>query len=146
MGVNTAFHEGEQALQRLTGAYEQLAAIGPRVIRDHMPEQHREFFTQLPFVLTGSLDASGQPWAGVLAGPRGFIESPDARTLSIHARPLPHDPLAANLAAGAPIGLLGIEPHTRRRNRANGRVLQVDPHELLIPLETLFPLLISVCA
>jgi predicted pyridoxine 5'-phosphate oxidase superfamily flavin-nucleotide-binding protein len=58
----------------------------------------------------------------VLAGEPGFVTSPDPRRLAVAARPLAHDPLAANLAEGAAIGLLGIEPHTRRRNRLNGWV------------------------
>lgn len=116
------FHEGEAALQRRAGARERLALAGPRVLRDHLPEQHREFFGQLPFLLVGSVDAAGQPWASILAGASGFVGSPDPRHLVIQARPLSHDPLQHNLHAGAPIGLLGIEPHTRRRNRMNGTV------------------------
>jgi predicted pyridoxine 5'-phosphate oxidase superfamily flavin-nucleotide-binding protein len=114
------FHEGEQAVQVRAGVRDKLAALGPRVIRDFMPEQHREFFTRLPFLLAGTLDAEGQPWASVLAGPPGFIASPDAHTLTVQARPLTADPLHTTLRLGAAIGLLGIEPHTRRRNRANG--------------------------
>lgn len=120
------FHEGELALQRRAGSYARLADAAPRVIRDHMPEQHREFFTLLPFLLAGSLDAEGQPWASVLAGPPGFVVSPDPRQLRIGVLPLPHDPLHANLRAGAQLGLLGIQPHTRRRNRMNGTVTAVD--------------------
>lgn len=118
----STFHEGEIALQERAGSRAKLAEIGPRVIRDHMPDQHREFFSQLPFVLVGTVDAQGQPWASVLAGEPGFVTSPDPRLLVVRARPLAHDPLAGNLAEGAAIGLLGIEPHTRRRNRLNGRV------------------------
>ena len=33
------------------------------MIRDAMPEQHREFFAQLPFVIAGTVDQTGQPWA-----------------------------------------------------------------------------------
>lgn len=120
------FHEGELALQRRAGSYAKLAEAGPRVIRDHMPEQHREFFTLLPFLLAGSLDGEGQPWASVLAGPPGFVSSPEPRQLRIGALPLPHDPLQGNLRAGAQVGLLGIQPHTRRRNRMNGTVTAVD--------------------
>jgi uncharacterized protein len=116
------WHEGELALQQLTGSRERLGEIGPRVIRDHMPDQHREFFAQLPFLVVGSVDAQGQPWASVLAGEPGFVSSPDPWRLSVRARPLPHDPLQGALATGMPIGLLGIEPHTRRRNRLNGEV------------------------
>jgi uncharacterized protein len=116
------FHEGELALQEAAGSRRRLAEVGARVIRDFMPDQHRDFFAQLPFLVAGTLDAQGQPWASVLAAPPGFVNSPDATRLVVHAPPLPHDPLAHNLAPGVPIGLLGIEPHTRRRNRANGHV------------------------
>jgi predicted pyridoxine 5'-phosphate oxidase superfamily flavin-nucleotide-binding protein len=119
------FHEGERLVQSRAGVRDKIAAIGSRVVRDFMPEQHREFFRQLPFVLVGSIDAGGQPWASVLANPPGFIESPDPRRLVIRARPLGGDPLNETLTDGASIGLLGIEPHTRRRNRMNGMVERV---------------------
>jgi predicted pyridoxine 5'-phosphate oxidase superfamily flavin-nucleotide-binding protein len=118
------FHEGERAVQARVGAAvrERMEQIGPRVIRDFMPDQHREFFEQLPFVVAGTVDGSGQPWASMLAQPPGFIHSPDAHHLVLRAQPLAGDPLQGTLADGAPIGLLGIEPHTRRRNRMNGVV------------------------
>jgi uncharacterized protein len=116
------FHEGELALQEAAGSRERLAEFGARVIRDFMPDQHRDFFAQLPFLVAGTLDAQGQPWASILTAPPGFISSPDATRLVVQAPPLPYDPLADHLAPGAPVGLLGIEPHTRRRNRANGHV------------------------
>jgi len=119
------FHEGEREVQSRVGVRERMAATGPHLFRDFMPEQHREFFRQLPFVIVGSVDARGQPWASVLANPPGFIDSPDPRRLAVRARPLAADPLDETLAEGASIGLLGIEPHTRRRNRLNGIVEQL---------------------
>ncbi len=118
------FHEGERAVQSRVGAAvrERMEQIGPRVIRDFMPDQHREFFEQLPFVVAGTVDDAGQPWASMLAQPPGFIHSPDEHHLVLRAQPLAGDPLQGTLADGAPIGLLGIEPHTRRRNRMNGIV------------------------
>ena len=124
--VNAAFHAGEQAMQARAGVQAQMAYIGPRVMRDQMPDQHREFFGLLPFVVVGSMDAQGQPWASVLAGPPGFMQSPDPTHLAIRARPLPHDPLNTTLHDGAPLGLLGIQPHTRRRNRMNGTASLAD--------------------
>ncbi len=120
--MRAAFHEGERALQDRAGFGERMAEIGPQVMRDHMPQQHRDFFSLLPFVVAGTLDAQGQPWASVLVGEPGFIASPDPRSLTVRARPLAHDPLESTLMPGASIGLLGIEPHTRRRNRVNGHV------------------------
>jgi len=122
----TPWHEGERAMQARAGVRERMEAFGARVLRDHMPDQHRDFFAQLPFLVVGSLDAASQPWASVLAAPPGFAHSPDPRRLRIDALPADGDPLAQALAPAAPIGLLGIEPHTRRRNRMNGRVAGVD--------------------
>lgn len=121
-----AFHEGEQAMQSLAGVRERFAATGAPFIRDHMPDQHREFFPLLPFVLAGSVDGDGQPWASVLAGPPGFMHSPDPRLLQLDAWPRALDPLAHALKTGAAIGLLGLQPHTRRRNRLNGHVTEAD--------------------
>lgn len=120
--MGDAFHAGEAALQARTGSREHLARIGDRIMRDHMPDQHRELFTQLPFLIVGSLDAQERPWASILTGRPGFIASPDPRTLTIAARPVFGDPLNANLVAGASVGLLGIQLETRRRNRMNGTV------------------------
>jgi uncharacterized protein len=120
------FHAGEVALQREVGVAERMARIGAQVIRDHMPEQHRLFFPLLPFLVVGSVDARGQPQASLLGGEPGFVSSPDPRMLRVEALPRPGDPLAEQLCEGAPLGLLGIQPHTARRNRANGRVLARD--------------------
>ena len=122
MDTSPAFHPGEQALQARTGVRERLAAAGRSVIRDHMPDQHRELFGKLPTLLLAVQDDQGQPWATMLHGPGGFVSSPDARTLHVQARPAEDDPVAPWLSEGAAVGLLGLEPHTRRRNRANGRV------------------------
>ena len=124
--ISAPFHAGERAVQARIGSRERMAEIGPRVIRDAMPEQHSMFFAQLPFVVVGSIDADLQPWASVLAAPAGFAHAPDAWHLRVDALPGADDPLHRNLRHGAPIGLLGIEPHTRRRNRMNGVVDTLD--------------------
>ncbi|WP_437597863.1 pyridoxamine 5'-phosphate oxidase family protein [Sorangium sp. So ce590] len=123
-GEGSPYHPGEMALQARAGARERAEKAGRRIIRDFMPDQHRELFTKLPFLLVGSLDAQGRPWASILVGRPGFIASPDPRTLAVNARPPPGDPLAAHLVAGAPVGLLGIQLETRRRNRMNGTIAE----------------------
>ena len=120
------FHDGECAVQTRVGVRERLAELGPRVIRDYMPDQHRTFFTQLPFVIIGAVDQQGQPWASILVNPPGFIQSPDARTLHFRASLQAYDPLHGQFGQGSRVGLLGIEPHTRRRNRMNGMVETMD--------------------
>lgn len=119
------FHIGEQAIQSRVGKRDKMEAIGRRTIRSFMPDQHRAFFAHLPFVVMGSVDDTGWPWASILSGGDGFITSPDPRRLDIKARPFDGDPLQKALAAGAPVGILGIELPTRRRNRMNARVRSV---------------------
>lgn len=117
-----AFHVGEQALQERVGVRERMAAVGPVVLRDQMPDQHRELFEKLPTLLLGALDDHGQPWATMVAGPPGFVHTPDAGSMHLAVAPDAADPVLARLVPGAPVGVLGLEPHTRRRNRMNGRV------------------------
>ena len=125
-----AFHVGEQALQERVGVRERMAAVGPVVLRDQMPEQHRELFEKLPTLLLGALDGQGQPWATMVAGPPGFVQTPDAASMHLAVAPDVADPVLARLAPGAPVGVLGLEPHTRRRNRMNGRVVAFGDHGL----------------
>lgn len=133
--MNTPFHAGEVAVQSRLGMAERMAEIGSRVVRDHMPEQHQRFYEQLPFMLAGSVDAAGRPWATVLVGPPGFVQAPDATHLTFDTRPMPGDPAAAGMAAGAPLGLLGIELHTRRRNRVNGELLLASAEGLRLRVQ-----------
>jgi len=132
------FHAGELAAQERAGKRERMAAAGARVIRGEMPEQHRDFFAQLPFLLVGAVDAGGLPWASVLFGAPGFACSPDATHLRIDALPLPGDPLEQALEHGARIGLLGIELATRRRNRMNGIIVARDHRGFTVEVEQSF--------
>lgn len=120
---DSPYHPGERALQERAGVRDRVERTGRRVIRDFMPDQHRELFSKLPFLVAGSLDAERRPWASIVVGRPGFITSPDPWTLEVDARAGYGDPLGANIVAGAPIGLLGIELATRRRNRMNGTVV-----------------------
>jgi predicted pyridoxine 5'-phosphate oxidase superfamily flavin-nucleotide-binding protein len=120
------FHAGEQHLQSLTGVREVMETRGRQFIRDHMPDQHRDFFATLPVIVIGALDALGHPWATVMAGAPGFMHSPDPRVLHLRGSLLPDDPLASHWQAGMQLGMLGIQPHTRRRNRMNGLMTAVD--------------------
>lgn len=120
------FHEGERRIQELAGVRERTEMQGQRVIRDHLPDQHREFYENLPFLLLGSVDAEGRPWASLVAGPPGFIQSPEADRIQLRTNALTGDPLNRSLQEETYLGVLGIEPATRRRNRFNGRAAQVN--------------------
>ncbi len=122
---SSPFHEGELLIQERLGVRGKMDPPARRGIRSYMPDQHREFFSQLPFLIIGSLDADNQPWASLRVGRPGFICSPDAHRLIVSSAPLPGDPAGGAAQLGASLGLLGIEFHTRRRNRLNGVVTEV---------------------
>jgi predicted pyridoxine 5'-phosphate oxidase superfamily flavin-nucleotide-binding protein len=117
-----AFHEDEAKAQALSGHQRP----GRAAIRPFMPDQHREFFALLPCLFVATPDADGWPMASVLTGEPGFVQSPGPATLDIGALPASDDPAAPTFVAGAEIGLLGLDFTTRRRNRANGRLVAID--------------------
>lgn len=132
------WHAGEKAIQTRVGVAERMDGIGQRVIRDYMPDQHREFYTQIPFVVVGSVDRRGEAWASLITGAPGFISSPTPTTLDIHTRRDPNDPASDGLKTGDAIGLLGIELHTRRRNRVNGILRAADDEVLHFEVDQSF--------
>ena len=135
---SSPWHAGEKTLQEKAGVSERMEAFGQKVIRDYMPDQHRIFYHQLPFMVAASVDALGRPWATLLEGPEGFVSSPDPRQLTIDTQLPADDPATPGLAAGQAVGLLGIELHTRRRNRLNGQIHQAGDGQLQVTVEQSF--------
>ncbi len=138
MSSGSPFHPGEQAVQERIGVRDKVEQIGPRIIRDYMPDQHRELFEELPFLVAGSTDRSGAVWASLLIGEPGFVRSPTPRSLVIGSAPFPGDPLRDSLRSGAALGLLGMELPPRRRNRANGHVVAVQGSDFEVRVEQSF--------
>ena len=121
-GLSLPFHAGEIEVQKRLGVHEKVMSYAPKFIRDFMPRQHREFYAQLPMFFVGSVDDQNRPWASVVFGKPGFLNSPNPKTLRLNTRPVFGDPLNNHLAVGAPLGFLGMEYQSRRRNRLNGKV------------------------
>lgn len=120
------FHEGELAIQERVGVREKIEAQARRAVRRYLTDQHREFFPLLPYVFIGSVDAHGQPWASMLLGEPGFVTPTSPVSVCVRAQPLHGDPLRETLRAGAEVALLGVQLHTRRRNRVIGAVADVN--------------------
>lgn len=118
---DSPFHVGELEAQRRAKVGD-VASWAGGFIRDHMPDQHRDFFAMLPFLVVAGGDDKGWPWVTIIEGPAGFTSSPDPRRLSVGSGLHPQDPLAAALFPGSRVGILGIDLATRRRNRMNGLI------------------------
>ncbi|MCG5479798.1 pyridoxamine 5'-phosphate oxidase family protein [Sinorhizobium alkalisoli] len=114
------WHEGEIAMQRLAGVEARMDEVGRRVVRDHLIDQHREFYPLLPMVVLGAVDPSGDVWATLRSGHPGFLRAKDVHTLCVELAREPVDPAESGMEDGAALGLLGIDLGTRRRNRLNG--------------------------
>jgi uncharacterized protein len=110
------------SLQRLAGSAEHLALHGQRIFRDTLNDQHRNFYPRLPFVVLGAVDAQRDVWATLRAGIPGFLTSNEPSSLHVAAPRDAHDPAENGLNEGDAVALLGIELHTRRRNRLNGTI------------------------
>lgn len=120
------FHSGEQELQDRVGLKEQQELLARQLLRPSIPEQHRQFFADLPFVIAGSVDTEGWPWASMLSGMPGFMSTPTEKRIQLIGGRIDTDPFWSNAKPGQPVGFLGIELHSRRRNRVNGVINDID--------------------
>ena len=102
------FHPGEHEIQERAGVREKMELFGRKVIRDHMPDQHRQFYAQLPYIIIGSVDSQARPWASIVTGQPGFISTPDAKSLAVASEPLYGDPLNETIVPGGDVGVLGL--------------------------------------
>jgi ferredoxin-NADP reductase/predicted pyridoxine 5'-phosphate oxidase superfamily flavin-nucleotide-binding protein len=138
MSSPSPFHEGEQRVQDRLGVREEIEPWARRVVRPLLPEEHRDFYGRLPFLVVAARDADGRPWATLLAGEPGFVSSPDPSSMHIAAVPSRGDALTGALEVGDDVGFLGIELESRRRNRVNGRVFRSDGEALIFAVEQSF--------
>jgi predicted pyridoxine 5'-phosphate oxidase superfamily flavin-nucleotide-binding protein len=132
------WHEGEIRLQRSVGVAARMEEVGRRTIRDHLTDQHRAFFLQLPFAVIGAVDAGGDVWATLRAHRPGFLSSPDPRHLAVALPREPLDPADGGMEDGVAVAMLGIELSTRRRNRVNGTIRRAGPDRFIVAVEQTF--------
>ncbi len=70
--TESPFHAGELAIQGRMGTQAKMDRQGRQMIREYLPDQFRQFFPQLPYIIVGTVDATGSPWASILVGKPGF--------------------------------------------------------------------------
>lgn len=117
-------HDGEQAVQRRAG--EGHPGWGSPMFSAEIPSGFHGFILAQRMLVVGARDDDGALWATVLAGPSGFARPTSDRTVEIDALPAPGDPLRDAFGTTREIGILAIEPQTRRRIRINGRATRRD--------------------
>ena len=138
------FHEGERAIQSSLGVRDRMEKFGQMVIRDHMPEQHRDFYTKLPYLIVGHADKDGNPWASILFKEQELIHSPDDKHIIINTNPVAGEPLDKTLKHSAQaglqtkLGILGIELKTRRRNRLAVHITDYSDQKMICKVDQAF--------
>jgi len=135
---SSPFHDGERAVQRLAGVTALADRVG-RSIRRELPPAAQAFLAERRWMAIAALDGDQQPWPAIRAGAPGFVQAIDVRTLRIDAIAPAGDPVDAGLLVpGALVGLLALDPATRRRLRFNGRVVAHDRGGLVLEADQVF--------
>lgn len=138
MAQDNVFHAGERAVQaraEVSGDWLESAA---GFVRPEMPQQHRDFFENLPMLFLGLLDPAGRPWCVPVFGPPGYSSSPTPDTLVLQRAPVLSDELGLVLTPGASVGVVGVDLTNRRRNRMNGRVQRASEGAITIAVDQSF--------
>lgn len=139
--MENPFHEGEITVQKL--AREEVMAerngnmIADRIMRGALP-----FLAQQSMAVFGSRDGSGRLWASMLFGSSGFMKSADGRSVEFdltQAAIEPRDPFWRNIEANPAVGMLAIEPGSRRRIRINGDISRPAENMLRLDVRESFP-------
>jgi len=120
MTMTSAYHHGERAVQART-KLETPAGNAVRGIRTALPPVAVTFLGEQPAIFVGAADHTGRVWTTMITGQPGLLTAPREDLLLIGARPGAPDPLAGALTTAAQVGMIAIEPATRRRVRLNGR-------------------------
>ncbi|MEP3847798.1 MAG: pyridoxamine 5'-phosphate oxidase family protein [Paracoccaceae bacterium] len=132
------FHAGETAIQNRAEVPSSHIEKVSVFVRPEMPMQHREFFESLPILHMGFLDDTGRVWASPVFGQSGFMTSPDPRSLNVAAVPVLAQELGLDITVGAKVGAVGLELHSRRRNRMNGTLVHGKAGEMSIAVDQSF--------
>ncbi|MFG3340270.1 pyridoxamine 5'-phosphate oxidase family protein [Glycomyces sp. NPDC048151] len=117
------YHAGEVAVQRKAGV--RAGNWGSAHVTAEIPDVAADFLAQQRLVAIGAADADGLVWASALVGPPGFVSAPDERTVVTDRAPRGGDPLAGRFDTEQELGMVAIEPATRRRMRVNGTARRV---------------------
>lgn len=135
------FHSGEISIQEMT-AERGLAERNSRMVSDQIPAPAVGFVNRQRHCVLGWCDASGAPWARVVAGDSGFVSVDDSR----QALYVGFDEGVGNQALSGTglklhdhLGVLFIELSTRRRLRVNGRVSDLSNSQCTIAIDQAYP-------
>lgn len=119
------YHRGELAVQQRMGQTAIAERVG-KMVRHEIPAAAAAFLVEQPQIVLAAADDAGRMWTSLIAGPPGFVRADDTRTITIGGLPAAGDPLRDALQRTRPVGLIAVQPQTRRRMRVNGTAEPID--------------------
>jgi predicted pyridoxine 5'-phosphate oxidase superfamily flavin-nucleotide-binding protein len=127
------YHEGEIEVQQRAGAFDP-ADLNGNGLPGTFDPRAADFLRTQSWITVAGLDRDNRIWVSLLHGPAGFLQVNDPGTLTVQAAFLPDDPLNQSFDEEneIEIGVLVLEPRTRRRLRINGRARRIAARTLLI--------------
>lgn len=134
------FHAGERAVQQRAGQAH-IAEQRSGMVSATVMAGARPFIAGQFMVVLASVDNAGRLWSSVLFGQPGFAHADgDAVLLEVpFAARDAGDPLWANLAVDAQLGMLFIDLGKRRRYRVNGTVRHVNGRHVEVVVREAYP-------
>lgn len=130
--VDNSWHKGELIAQERANTKQRMAEIGPQYIRQSMPQQHRDFFESLSMLFIGYKAQYEHVHASVLFGEPGFIHSLSETELVINIQYSMGDFDKNCINVGDKIGLLGLVFNTKRRNRLNVIITDINQKTMTV--------------
>jgi predicted pyridoxine 5'-phosphate oxidase superfamily flavin-nucleotide-binding protein len=138
--METTYHAGEISIQEKLGE-KAIADRNGRAVTDKIIPGAINFIEKQHFFIASTKDKSGRITVSVLAGENGFLKVKGPSTLEISRNLLysnPFDAFWSNIDLHQKVGLLFIEPSSRRRFRING-ALSVTPEKVVVNIEQAYP-------
>lgn len=129
------YHAGEIEVQEHAGVRRQADQLSDMIL-PFIPPAAGNFVSAQRLSVIGSVDANGRVWASALIGDPGFLSLPDENTLLIASQPT-DDVIWENLRTHQQVGVVILDPASRRRLRVNGNG-KVSPRGISVYAEQAF--------
>jgi len=131
------YHEGEIAVQKRADTFDP-ADLDGNGLGSELDARVSKYLAQLLWAVVAAMDGAGRVWTSLLHGPAGFLQVKNPKTLAIRASLFVDDPLHESFQRPNEIGMLVLDPRTRRRMRINGRATPTPDGNLLLTTREVF--------
>lgn len=116
--ATTKWHEGELDVQRRAGVTDHHKLRNG--VRDALPPHFCTFLEVQRFIVAATRDPDGRLWCSMVTGWPGFASAVTPQRVALDRRAFADQTVLRHLEIDPRVGLLALDPSTRRRIRING--------------------------